>query len=62
MCGWVTIVSVIYDEGDLPIHIVRDRVMHSQRMNATSLFPWIMIHEAGNVKSAHCNCKAGLGE
>jgi len=61
--GWVIGVSVyIYDEGDLPVHVVRARVMHSQQMNATPLFPLIIIHEAGNVKSAPCNCKAGLGE
>jgi len=63
VCGWVIGVYVyICDEEDLPIHVVRARVMHSQRMNAIPLFPWIIIHEAGNVKSAHCNCKARLGE
>ncbi|KAK2139206.1 hypothetical protein LSH36_1942g00006 [Paralvinella palmiformis] len=63
MYGWVTGVSVyIYYDWHLPVHVVRARVIHSQRMNATPLFPWIIIHEAGNVKSAHCSCKAGPGE
>ena len=31
-------------------------------MNETPLSCWIIIEEAGEVCSAHCNCMAGLGE
>lgn len=63
VCGWVRDVSVyIYDVDATPIHVIRARVMHSQRMNATSLSPSILCREDGQMISAHCDCMAGLGE
>jgi hypothetical protein len=35
---------------------------HSQRMNDSSLNPWLVIARDGSVVNAHCNCKAGIGE
>jgi hypothetical protein len=38
------------------------KVLHSQRINKTPLKPWIIIKYNGNIKSAYCDCVAGLGE
>lgn len=34
--------------------------MHSQRLNDTKLFPWIILKVPGNVVASHCTCMAGL--
>ena len=36
--------------------------MHSQRVRDTSLTPWLIVEDCDVVKSANCNCMAGLGE
>ena len=38
------------------------KVKHSQRMNDSSLNPWLVIERDGSVVNAHCNCMAGIGE
>ena len=38
------------------------QVNHSQRLNDPQLKPWVVVAEDGQVKGAHCNCVAGLGE
>ena len=42
--------------------VVLGKVKHSQRMNDSSLNPWLVIARDGSVVNAHCNCKAGIGE
>ncbi|KAK7893342.1 hypothetical protein WMY93_022494 [Mugilogobius chulae] len=42
--------------------IVTAKVLHSQRLSAPPLQPWIIAEANGTVKSAHCTCMAGLGE
>lgn len=36
--------------------------MHSQRLTATPLHPWVIASKTGTVLAAHCDCMAGLGE
>lgn len=38
------------------------QVNHSQRLNDPPLRPWVAIEDQGTIKTAHCNCMAGLGE
>lgn len=35
--------------------------MHSQAVREKRLMPWVIASD-GRIHSAHCNCKAGLGE
>ncbi|XP_076120258.1 uncharacterized protein LOC143137167 isoform X2 [Alosa pseudoharengus] len=42
--------------------LVKGRVNHSQAVNTTSTQPWIVVHEDGTIRVAHCTCKVGLGE
>ena len=36
--------------------------MHSQRLSAKPLKPWILAEKGGRILAAHCDCMAGLGE
>ena len=36
--------------------------MHSQRLTAPPLRPWVIAYKSGTVQAAHCDCMAGLGE
>lgn len=36
--------------------------MHSQRLNDTPLFPWVISKVSGEVMCGHCSCMAGLAE
>ena len=54
--------------GQLEVHspstslrFVRTKVRASQKVS-TSYDTWVLCHADGSVKSAHCMCKAGLGE
>lgn len=38
------------------------QVRHSQSFSEKLLTPWLLINEDGEVRAAHCTCKAGLGE
>jgi len=38
------------------------QVRHSQTFSATPAHCWIISEQNGTVVSAHCTCKAGLGE
>lgn len=43
------------------------QVKHSQKAasedrDQSKTFPWLIIHDDGLIKSAHCTCMAGLGE
>ena len=38
------------------------QVLHSQRLRATPLKPWIIAEKEGKILSGHCDCMAGLGE
>ncbi|XP_048258168.1 uncharacterized protein LOC125383619 [Haliotis rufescens] len=65
VCGWVRdIVSYVHlsVEDGKAIHVVKSKVMHSQRLNEAPLHPWFITDDTGKVLSAHCNCIAGLGE
>ncbi|XP_071081072.1 uncharacterized protein [Haliotis cracherodii] len=65
VCGWVRdIVSYVHlsVEDGKAIHIVKSKLMHSQRLNEAPLHPWFITDDTGKVLSAHCNCMAGLGE
>ncbi|XP_062543047.1 uncharacterized protein LOC134210788 [Armigeres subalbatus] len=44
------------------LHVVRGKVSHSMRLNNSPLTAWMIINRNGNVRSAHCNCVAGLSE
>jgi len=36
--------------------------MHSQRLSEKPLHPWVIVEDTGTIRSAHCDCMAGLGE
>ena len=36
--------------------------MHSQRLSAKPLKPWILAEKGGRILAAHCDCMAGLGK
>ena len=36
--------------------------MHSQRLSEKPLRPWAIVDTSGTIRSAHCDCMAGLGE
>ena len=38
------------------------QVKHSQSFNDTPVKAWVAIREDGSIRTAHCNCMAGLGE
>ena len=38
------------------------QVMHSQRLSEKPLRPWAIVDTSGTIRSAHCDCMAGLGE
>ena len=38
------------------------KAMHSQRLRAKPLKPWIICERDGRIVAAHCDCIAGLGE
>ncbi|KAL7290566.1 hypothetical protein TKK_0014023 [Trichogramma kaykai] len=42
--------------------VVLAKVKHSQKFNEKELLPWVILLDDGSVKTAHCNCMAGLGE
>ncbi|XP_071111108.1 uncharacterized protein [Haliotis cracherodii] len=63
ICGWVRDVGVyIYSASENPRKVIKARVMHSQKLSDPSLHPWIIIDDQSKIISAHCDCKAGLGE
>ncbi|CAH1263887.1 MRPL4 [Branchiostoma lanceolatum] len=43
-------------------YVVVAKVRHSQRMNDAPADVWLIVQTDGAVISAHCHCKAGLGE
>ncbi|KAK7901165.1 hypothetical protein WMY93_017934 [Mugilogobius chulae] len=57
--GWVKEMKQLRENG---FCIVTAKVLHSQRLSAPPLQPWIIAEANGTVKSAHCTCMAGLGE
>ncbi|XP_041378713.1 uncharacterized protein LOC121390961 [Gigantopelta aegis] len=59
VCGWVRDKRVCLRKEHC---VVSAKVMHSQRMTAKPLNPWIIAEKGGRVLAAHCDCMAGLGE
>ncbi|WAR16118.1 LOW QUALITY PROTEIN: hypothetical protein MAR_030712 [Mya arenaria] len=43
-------------------HVVKAKVLQSQRLREKPLNPWIIAEGNGKVLSSHCDCMAGLGE
>ena len=37
-------------------------MLHSQRLSATPLRPWVIVREDGSLLASYCDCMAGLGE
>ena len=44
------------------VSVFLGKVKHSQRMNDSSLNPWLVIERDGSVVNAHCSCMDGIGE
>ena len=42
--------------------LFKAQVSHSQKMNESSLIPWMIVDSDGVVLCAHCTCMAGIGE
>ena len=59
VCGWVRDVKHCSINNH---NVLRACVSHSQRMNYPPLKAWIIAKPDGTISTAHCNCKAGLGE
>ncbi|XP_072047343.1 uncharacterized protein [Amphiura filiformis] len=61
VCGWVRDI-VVKEFPEKSLCLLSCRTMHSQRMSEKALHPWIVVEQGGTIRSAHCDCMAGLGE
>ncbi|KAK7489626.1 hypothetical protein BaRGS_00019021 [Batillaria attramentaria] len=62
VAGWVRDIRCYQPQG-CPNVVVSAKVLHSQRLNEAPLTPWVIVTADGsNILSAHCTCKAGIGE